>query len=77
MLHQPIVVAVAYAVVPWDEPIIVEYSVIVVLSLTLTLAAYEFLVRRTRPTRFLFGMRPTPRTGVPLSDRRGGPRTTR
>jgi glucans biosynthesis protein C len=61
VLHQPIVVAVAYEVVPWDGPIIVEYSVIVALSLALTLAAYEFLVRGTRPTRFLFGMRPARR----------------
>jgi peptidoglycan/LPS O-acetylase OafA/YrhL len=77
VLHQPIVVAVAYAIVPWHEPIIVEYAVIVAVSLALTLAAYEFLVRRTRLTRFLFGMRPSPRSGVPLSGRREDPRTTR
>jgi len=63
VLHQPIVVAVAYGVVPWDAPIIVEYLVIVAISLALTLGAYEVLVRRTRVTRFLFGMR------EPVSDR--------
>jgi len=57
VLHQPIVVAVAYQVVPWDAPIIVEYAVIVVVSLVLIFAAYDLLVRRTRVTRFLFGMR--------------------
>jgi peptidoglycan/LPS O-acetylase OafA/YrhL len=57
VLHQPIVVAVAYFVVGWSAPIPVEYAVIVTLSLGLTLAAYELLVRRTRVTRFLFGMR--------------------
>lgn len=57
ILHQPIVVAVAYGVVGWDAPIIVEYAVIVAVSLTLTIAAYDLLVRRTRVTRFLFGMR--------------------
>jgi peptidoglycan/LPS O-acetylase OafA/YrhL len=60
VLHQPIVVAVAYGVVRWDAPIIVKYLAIVVASLGLTLAAYEFLVRRTRVTRYLFGMRPMP-----------------
>jgi hypothetical protein len=57
ILHQPIVVAVAYGVVGWDAPIVVKYLVIVAASLTLTVAAYDLLVRRTRVTRFLFGMR--------------------
>ncbi|GIF77947.1 acyltransferase family protein [Asanoa siamensis] len=58
VLHQPIVVAVAYGVVRWDAPILVKYLAIVVPSFALMLAAYEFLVRRTRLTRYLFGMRP-------------------
>jgi peptidoglycan/LPS O-acetylase OafA/YrhL len=57
VLHQPIVVAVAYGVVRWEQPILVEYAAIVAASLVLTLAAYDLLVRRTRVTRFLFGMR--------------------
>ncbi|MFF2383132.1 acyltransferase [Streptomyces sp. NPDC058108] len=57
VLHQPIVVAVAYFVTGWSAPIPVEYAVLVVIALVLTLASYELLVRRTRATRFLFGMR--------------------
>jgi peptidoglycan/LPS O-acetylase OafA/YrhL len=57
VLHQPIVVAVAYGVVRWHAPILVKYAAIVVPSLALTLAAYELLVRRTAVTRFLFGVR--------------------
>ncbi|MFG1874828.1 acyltransferase [Sphaerisporangium sp. NPDC049003] len=57
ILHQPILVAVAYGVVGWHAPIAVKYAAIVVATLTLTLAAYDLLVRRTRVTRFLFGMR--------------------
>jgi peptidoglycan/LPS O-acetylase OafA/YrhL len=57
VLHQPIVVAVAYLVVPWRAPIVAGYAVIVVISMALTFAAYDILVRRTRATRFLFGMR--------------------
>jgi glucan biosynthesis protein C len=57
VLHQPIVVAVAYGVVRWDAPIVVKYLAIVAASLALTLAAYELLVRRTRVTRRLFGLR--------------------
>ncbi|GAA3025284.1 acyltransferase [Streptosporangium longisporum] len=58
VLHQPVVVAVAYQVVRWQAPIAVKYVVIVTCSLALTVLAYDLLVRRTRPTRFLFGMRP-------------------
>ncbi|GAA1017608.1 hypothetical protein Aple_023850 [Acrocarpospora pleiomorpha] len=57
ILHQPIVVAVAYVVIRWDAPMVLKYLTIVTASLTLTVAAYDLLVRRTRPTRFLFGMR--------------------
>jgi peptidoglycan/LPS O-acetylase OafA/YrhL len=57
ILHQPIVVAVAYGVVDWGAPMAVKYGVIVMASLVLTVAAYDLLVRRTRMTRFLLGMR--------------------
>jgi peptidoglycan/LPS O-acetylase OafA/YrhL len=65
VLHQPIVVAVAYRVVPWDAPIPVEWAVIVVISLILLLAIYDLLVRRTAVTRFLFGMRPATQPADP------------
>jgi hypothetical protein len=57
VLHQSIVVAVAYGVVRWEAPIAAKYIAIVAVSLVLTVAVYELLVRRTRVTRFLFGMR--------------------
>ncbi|WP_328370680.1 acyltransferase [Streptomyces sp. NBC_00445] len=57
VLHQPVVVAFAYGVVGWDAPIAVKYAVIVACSLAVILVVYEFVVRRARVTRFLFGMR--------------------
>ncbi|MBA2813525.1 acyltransferase [Streptomyces sp. KM273126] len=60
VLHQPVVVAFAYGVVGWSAPIVVKYVVIVTASLAVLLPVYEFAVRRTRVTRFLFGMRPEP-----------------
>ncbi|MFI6288333.1 acyltransferase family protein [Streptomyces sp. NPDC051018] len=57
VLHQPVVVAVAYGVVGWDWPMLPKYLVIVLVSLVLTTTVYDLLVRRTRVTRFLFGMR--------------------
>jgi hypothetical protein len=54
-------------VVGWSAPIPVEYVVLVTISLALTLAAYELLVRRTPVTRFLFGMRALNRPPQPSS----------
>jgi glucans biosynthesis protein C len=77
VLHQPIVVAVAYGLVRWPAPIIVEWAVIVVISLVLLLAICDLLFRRTAVTRFLFGMRPATRPADPRtrpSERTGPPR---
>ncbi|GAA3444582.1 acyltransferase family protein [Planomonospora venezuelensis] len=71
VLHQPIVVAVAFVVVGWEAPIIVKFSVISVVSLVLIFAVYDLLVRRTAPTRFLFGLRPGPRPSAAV--RSGSP----
>ncbi|WP_180686391.1 acyltransferase family protein [Streptomyces gossypiisoli] len=60
VLHQPVVVAFAYGVVGWHAPMAVKYVVIVAASLAVILVVYEVGVRRTRVTRFLFGMRTDP-----------------
>jgi peptidoglycan/LPS O-acetylase OafA/YrhL len=57
LLHQPILVAVAYVVVRWDAAIPVKYAVLVTVTYAITVAAYELLVRRIRLARFLFGLR--------------------
>ncbi|MET7295772.1 acyltransferase [Streptomyces griseoloalbus] len=62
VLHQPVVVAFAYGVVGWSAPMAVKYAVIVAASLAVILVVYEYGVRRTAVTRFLFGMRPGPPT---------------
>ncbi|MFC5958202.1 hypothetical protein ACFP51_28215 [Streptomyces pratens] len=56
VLHQPVVVAVAYGVVGWSVSAAVKYTVIVVSSLAVIFTVHEYGVRRTRATRFLFGM---------------------
>ncbi|MBG0813126.1 acyltransferase family protein [Planomonospora sp. ID82291] len=58
VLHQPVVVAVAFVVIGWEAPIAVKFPVIGVVSLLLIFAVYDLLVRRTAPARFLFGLRP-------------------
>jgi peptidoglycan/LPS O-acetylase OafA/YrhL len=65
LLHEPVIVAFAWIIVRWHAPILVKYPVLVAVSFAATLAIYELAVRRYRPTRFLFGMKPasTPRKG--------------
>ena len=58
LLHQTVIVAVAYVVVGWDLGLWPSFAMVMVGSFALTLALYEYTVRRTRVTRFLFGMKP-------------------
>jgi peptidoglycan/LPS O-acetylase OafA/YrhL len=60
VMHQPVVVALAYGVVGWPAPIVVKYAAIVAGSLAVILVLYQGVVRATPLTRFLFGMRPDP-----------------
>ncbi|GAA3245312.1 hypothetical protein GCM10020256_72040 [Streptomyces thermocoprophilus] len=57
VLHQPVLVAVAYGVIGWDTPAPVKYAVIVAGTLAVILLLYEYGVRRTAAGRVLFGMR--------------------
>ena len=57
LLHEPVIVAVAWVIVRWHAPTLVKYPVLVAVSFTATLGIYELAVRRYRPTRLLFGMK--------------------
>lgn len=58
LLHQTVIVAVAFFVVDLNLGLWPKYALVATLSLALTLAVYEVAVRRTNITRFLFGMKP-------------------
>jgi len=58
LLHEPVIVAAAYLIVRWHAPVLAKYPVLVAVSFGATLAIYELAVRRYRPTRLLFGMKP-------------------
>jgi glucans biosynthesis protein C len=63
VLHQTVIVAVAYLVVGWNLGVGQKFATVGLASLVLTLLVYELVVRRTRATRFLFGMRSAARSG--------------
>jgi glucans biosynthesis protein C len=67
VLHQTVIVAVAYVVVAWDLAVWQKFATVCLAATALTLLLYEVAVRRTNPTRWLFGMRPLRREPRPTA----------
>lgn len=57
MLHMAVVVSFGYYIVQWDVAPIIEFAAISAASLPATVILYDLLARRTRVTRFLFGLK--------------------
>lgn len=57
LLHQPVIIVIAYFVVRWDAPIILKLPVVVVSSFAITIGLYEQVIRRVRPLRTLLAMK--------------------
>jgi surface polysaccharide O-acyltransferase-like enzyme len=70
VLHEPVIVAVAYLVLAWPIGGGAQYCLIALVSLAATLLLYDLGVRRSRVTRFLFGLRRRPRRTAPSRRRR-------
>jgi peptidoglycan/LPS O-acetylase OafA/YrhL len=64
LLHQTVILAVAYVVVRWNLGVWPKYAMVVAVSLTVTLGLYEIAVRRWNVARFLFGLKPRRSTHV-------------
>jgi len=56
ILHQPVILLIGYFVVQSQLAIGLKYVVIVILSLSIVMFCYEFLIKRFGATRYLFGM---------------------
>jgi hypothetical protein len=61
VLHETVIVVVAYAVLSWPIGGGLQYCLIAVASLAATLLLYDLGVRRLPVTRLLFGLKPQPR----------------
>lgn len=57
LLHQTVIVAIGFYVVRWHTSALLKFLIISLAALTITLLLYEIVVKRTRLTRFLFGMK--------------------
>ena len=59
ILHQTVIVLLAWWVVQLTWPLQLQWTLLLVASVAVTFALYA-AVRRVRALRFLFGMRPLP-----------------
>jgi peptidoglycan/LPS O-acetylase OafA/YrhL len=63
LLHQPMIIVIAYFVVQWDAGILLKLLVVVISSFMITLGLVELLIRPFKFMRKLFGMKPRRRKG--------------
>jgi glucan biosynthesis protein C len=64
LLHQPVIIVIAYFVVQWHAGIPLKLLVVVISSFLITLGLVELLIRPFKPMRMLFGMKPRRRKEV-------------
>ena len=57
LLHQPVIIVIAFFVVQWNTGILPKLLVVVISSFVITLGLVELLIRPFRVTRMLFGMK--------------------
>jgi peptidoglycan/LPS O-acetylase OafA/YrhL len=68
ILHEPVIIIIACFVLAWDIPTGIKFVFVTTVSLLVTLAIYELLIRRIKPIRWIFGMKnPQPRSPAPVS----------
>lgn len=58
ILHQTIIVIISFFVVQWGLGVGAKYAFIVALAFAGSVLVYDVLAKRTKVTRFLFGMKP-------------------
>lgn len=57
VIHLPVASIIAYRVLGWRLPPFVQFLVITLATLAVSVLIYEILIRRTKVTRFLFGLK--------------------
>lgn len=70
ILHQTMIVSLAYFIVQWAIPDLVKFLLVLAGSFALSAGTYAFLVQRNSVMRFLFGMKPRPRLEKVLTPER-------
>jgi len=60
LLHQTVIVAVAFMVVRWDAGVPLKFAAILAVSVVVSVLVYDLAIRRASVARWLCGMRPLP-----------------
>ena len=64
MVHQPVIIFIAFHAVQWEVSLLIKLLVVVIGSFAGSLGLYELLVRRIKPVRMLLGMKPRGRIRI-------------
>lgn len=57
IIHQTIMVALGFYIVQWSLPMLIKCVLLIAISVMMVMAVYHLLIRKTKLTRFLFGMK--------------------
>jgi peptidoglycan/LPS O-acetylase OafA/YrhL len=58
MIHQPVIIFIAFYAVQWEIDLLIKVLVVVIGSFALALGLIELFMKRIAPVRALFGMKP-------------------
>jgi hypothetical protein len=58
MVHQPVIIFIAFYAVQWEIDLLIKVLVVVIGSFALALGLIELFMKRIAPVRALFGMKP-------------------
>jgi len=57
VLHQPVIIVIAFFVVQWDAIISIKLPVVVLSSFVVSIGLYGLIIQRIHPLRLAFGMK--------------------
>jgi len=57
ILHQTVLVILAYYIIRWETTVLVKYSILSISTLIICILIYDIIVKRNNFTRILFGMK--------------------
>ncbi|HEX8033042.1 MAG TPA: AMP-binding protein [Ktedonobacterales bacterium] len=60
VLHLPVLTLLAVTMLHWRLNMVTQFTVLIIITLAVTLAIYDLVIKRTHVTRFLFGMKVSP-----------------
>jgi len=57
VLHQPVIIVIAFFIVQWEVGISIKLPVVVLSSFVVSIGLYEMIIQRINPLRLAFGMK--------------------